>query len=195
MNASAIGTVVHQQLQRICEEGVQLWTPERIKQLANEYRLQLKLNGVGNAHLKTCVGRVVKGLVQSIEDERGRWVLDNSHAQSSNELALSTVNDAGELQQVVLDRVFIDSEGTRWIVDYKTGDHRGGSVEEFLDRECERYKPQLENYARIVKKLVDQQNEVPPDPARVPKIAGQAELRVALYFPLLRGWRAWEPRM
>jgi len=32
----------------------------------------------------------------------------------------------------------------RWIVDYKTGTHEGGDLEEFLDREQERCRAQLE---------------------------------------------------
>ena len=41
----------------------------------------------------------------------------------------------------------------RWIVDYKTGTHEGGDLEEFLDREQERYRAQLEQYAALMRSL------------------------------------------
>ena len=63
--------------------------------------------------------------------------------------------------------------GVRWIVDYKTGTHGGGSLHEFLDREQERYGEQLERYAALVSAL---------DPRPV---------RLALYFPAMGGWREW----
>jgi ATP-dependent exoDNAse (exonuclease V) beta subunit len=67
----------------------------------------------------------------------------------------------------VIDRLFHDESGQRWIVDYKTSGHEGGAVEAFLDRERERYAAQLRGYARAL---------------------GEAQ-RLGLYFPLLGGWR------
>ena len=73
----------------------------------------------------------------------------------------------------MIDRMFV-ADGVRWIVDYKTGDHGGGSVEEFLDSEQQRYSAQLERYGRIV-------------------AAQSAEpVMLGLYFPLLQGWRHWQ---
>jgi ATP-dependent exoDNAse (exonuclease V) beta subunit len=66
----------------------------------------------------------------------------------------------------VMDRVFRDADGTLWIVDYKTSRHEGADVEAFLDRERERYAPQLKSYAEAI-----------------------ADSRQGLYFPILRGWR------
>ena len=48
---------------------------------------------------------------------------------------------------MVFDRSFIDDAGVRWVIDYKTSQHLGGGLEEFLDREVERYRRQLERYA------------------------------------------------
>jgi len=76
---------------------------------------------------------------------------------------------------MILDRTFIDEEGVRWIIDYKTGRHEGTDVDAFLDREQERYREQLEAYARAFRQLEDH------------------PVRVALYYPLLDGWREWEP--
>jgi hypothetical protein len=47
-------------------------------------------------------------------------------------------------------------------------------VESFLDRERERYRAQLERYARLMRGMDDH------------------PVRLGLYFPLLGGWREWE---
>jgi ATP-dependent exoDNAse (exonuclease V) beta subunit len=73
----------------------------------------------------------------------------------------------------VIDRTFVDEHGVRWIIDYKTGSHEGGNLETFLDNEKKRYQEQLERYAR----LLVQRDSRP--------------IRLALYFPLLGGWREW----
>ena len=69
---------------------------------------------------------------------------------------------------MVIDRTFVDTDGKRWIVDYKTSSHEGADIEAFLDREQERYRGQLETYAKWV-------------------IGGEQGL--GLYFPVLQGWR------
>ncbi len=79
----------------------------------------------------------------------------------------------GQLYETVIDRTFVDEAGVRWIIDYKTGSHEGGGLEKFLDTEKERYQDQLERYAR----LMTQRDSRP--------------IRLALYFPLLGGWREW----
>jgi ATP-dependent exoDNAse (exonuclease V) beta subunit len=71
-----------------------------------------------------------------------------------------------------VDRTFV-TEGVRWIVDFKTGTHEGTDREGFLDREQERYATQLERYAAFVRAL------------------DARPIRLALYHPLLGGWREW----
>jgi ATP-dependent exoDNAse (exonuclease V) beta subunit len=75
----------------------------------------------------------------------------------------------------VIDRSFVDDQGRRWIVDYKTSSHEGAGLDEFLDRELERYRPQLERYAELAARL------------------GPEPVWLGLYFPLLGGWREWRP--
>jgi ATP-dependent exoDNAse (exonuclease V) beta subunit len=78
----------------------------------------------------------------------------------------------GQLVQGVIDRTFVDAEGTRWIVDFKTSTHEGGGLDAFLDAEAVRYAPQLRRYAQLMRGW---------QPG--------ARIRLALYFPLLGGWR------
>ena len=116
--------------------------------------------------------RVEQALEGVLGDERGRWLLSHDHDDVRSEYPVSHVFD-GKVRHMVIDRTFIDSEGTRWIIDYKTGMHSGGGLDEFLDREQERYRQQMEWYARAMKFMDDR------------------PVKLALYFPLMQGWREW----
>ena len=107
--------------------------------------------------------RVEQAVTATLDDERGRWLLDGpGHA----ELGLTGLYD-GEMASILLDRVRLDGD-VHWIVDYKTSSHEGGNLGGFLDAEVERYTPQLQKYAAIYGAWAG----VKP--------------RCALYFPLLR---------
>ena len=67
-----------------------------------------------------------------------------------------------------MDRLIRETDGTQWVVDYKTSRHEGANVEAFLDEERRRYAAQLDAYAAVL---------------------GGA--RRGLYFPLHSGWRSW----
>jgi ATP-dependent exoDNAse (exonuclease V) beta subunit len=171
--ARRVGTVVHRWLLRMAEEGVGRWDAARLARQRAAFAAALARLGVPAAELEEAAGRVRAALANVLEDARGRWLLDGHHAEARSEQALTGVLD-GRLVSVVLDRSFVDNDGVRWIVDYKTGMHAGADVEAFLERERERYAPQLERYARL--------------------LAAGAErrpIRLGLYFPLLRGWREW----
>ena len=81
-------------------------------------------------------------------------------------------NQDGFVTHHIIDRSFIDADGTRWIIDYKTASHEGGDLNKFLAEEEKRHAPQLERYARLLAAL---------EPNR--------PIRTALYFPLLDAWK------
>lgn len=169
--AKHVGTVVHRFLRLIAEEGLDKWSAARAAMLHEVYARDLKCLGVPESELKSAIARVAVALAGSIADERGRWVL-GPHAEAQSELRLTGVV-SGAIVSVAMDRTFVDDQGSRWIVDYKTGVHEGADVEAFLDNERIRYREQLEQYAVLMK-------------------AGDSRpIRLGLYFPLLSGWREW----
>jgi hypothetical protein len=170
--ARHVGNVVHQLLQQIAQQGLKAWGEERIAQQSALVRAALQLEGVADAELARAHERVLEALRNTIDDPRGRWLLSEAHRDARCEYRLAGQLD-GVLINVTLDRTFIDDKGVRWIVDYKTSVHEGAGMAAFLDRELERYRPQLERYARLFARI-----ETRP-------------LRLGLYFPLLNGWREW----
>ena len=164
-----IGTVVHAALQTFAA-APELPTRAQVEFRAGLYREQLHRHGVPEHDLKRAVADVLEALTRSVEDERGRWILSREHAQAGSELALTGMAD-GRLTNVVIDRSFVDHGGTRWVIDFKTSPHQGGRLDDFIDRELERYRGQLQKYTALARGL------------------GPEPVRAALYFPLLGVFR------
>ncbi len=166
-----VGTVVHRYLQVMAVEGIARWNTRRIGELRQNSRESLRALDVPGEELETACDWVEQALANVLADPRGQWVLAG-HREQNSEYALTGVY-RGDIINIVIDRTFVDEEGTRWIVDYKTSRHESGDIDEFLDLQEERYREQLERYAGVMSGLDDR------------------PIRLGLYFPLLRGWREW----
>jgi ATP-dependent helicase/nuclease subunit A len=164
-----IGTVVHVALQSFAA-AMELPSRAWIESRAEIYREQLRRCGVPERELGRAEADVVEALVRTVDDERGRWILSREHGQAGSELALTGLA-GGTLTNVVIDRSFVAADGTRWVIDFKTSPHEGGRLEDFISRELERYRGQLEKYAALARAL------------------GPQPVRAALYFPLLGVFR------
>ena len=158
-----VGTVVHRLLERIANEGAAAVGMDRPRILS-----ELENLGVPAREREQSATKVEQAIAATLADPRGRWILA-PHDGARSEFAL-TGEIGGRVVSVVVDRTFIE-DGVRWIIDYKTSAHTGGDIEAFLDNERERYREQLERYARLMA-------EMDPRP-----------IRLALYFPLLSAWR------
>jgi ATP-dependent helicase/nuclease subunit A len=164
-----IGTVVHAALESFA--GVtELPTRARVLSDRGVYQRQLRRHGVPDRDLPRATDLVVEALINTVGDERGRWIFDSGHREAHSELALTGIA-SGRLTGVVIDRSFVDREGTRWVIDFKTSRHEGGGLEAFLAQEVDRYRPQLETYVALARGL------------------GPNPVRAGLYFPLLGAFR------
>lgn len=168
-----IGTVVHQQLQYLAAQS-QLPDISHIKARQPLYEQALKQQGVTHSELKTATQQVLIALTNTINDQRGQWILSKQHQQAQSEYALTGVcaQTAGIIS-IKIDRTFIDQHGVRWIIDYKVSRHQGTDLDAFLDQQQQRYKQQLEQYAQ----LMSYQQQHP--------------IKLGFYFPLLKAWQAW----
>ncbi len=160
-DAMRIGSVVHRCLQFIAERQIGGWCDDAA------IRGMLQEEGVGLETLDAAVAKVSKALQMTYADERGQWLLA-AHEAAVCEYAL-TVCENGKPRRLVLDRSFVDRDGNRWIVDYKSSTHEGGNLAGFIESELERYRAQLLGYRDAMRLL---------EPDRL--------IRVALYFPLLQ---------
>jgi ATP-dependent exoDNAse (exonuclease V) beta subunit len=169
--ARQVGAVVHRWLQRIAEDELRSWDSKRLEAMRDPFRQELAVRGVHEAELEAATTRVVTALGNTLDDPRGRWLL-GPQSESRNEYRLTALIDE-ERRTLIIDRTFLDLDGKRWIVDYKTSRHEGTNLDAFLEREQERYRAQLERYAVAL---------------------GAGPSALGLYFPLLAGWREWESK-
>ncbi|MCB1772475.1 MAG: UvrD-helicase domain-containing protein [Gammaproteobacteria bacterium] len=170
--ARHVGTLVHRYLERIANEGIGHWPAARIDAHDETLRRALRSLGVADDELQAATDKTRRALRSTLSDDRGRWLL-SAHPEARSEWPL-TLNDDGVYRHFVIDRTFVDADGRRWIVDYKTGEHLDGDRDVFLDQEQVRYQPQLDNYARLLRHIEDR------------------PIRLALYFPLFSDWRTWD---
>ena len=173
--ALQVGVVVHQWLHTIARDGIECWDVERVRADVNRYRAELQLLGVDENELRAASYRVMQALESVLDDTTGQWIL-TARREADSELPISRFAD-GNMENLRLDRTFVDESGTRWIIDYKTSAHEGGSIDAFLDSEVQRYRGQLERYARAMSSV------------------DRRPIRVGLYFPLLRAFREWQPEL
>jgi ATP-dependent exoDNAse (exonuclease V) beta subunit len=164
--ARHVGTVVHHWLQRIADDALRGWDASRVDALRPLFARELERRGIQRSRSSNAAILVADALKNSLADERGRWLL-GPHPEARSEHRLRLRGGEG-MRNYVIDRLFRDVAGERWIVDFKTSRHEGGGLEAFLDEQRTRYEPQLSAYA-----------------------AAFDRARLGLYFPLLRGWREW----
>src|SRR5688572_20522893 len=165
--ARTIGTLAHRLLARIAGDGAAAWPVSRLDALGPRVRAELTGAGFAAAELESTTRKVLEVVRRTLDDPRGRWLFDAAHLDARSEWALSGV-DRGAIARIVVDRTFI-ADGQRWIVDFKTGTHEGGSAEAFLDSEAERYRDQMARYGRMMRGLESR------------------PVRLALYYPLVEG--------
>ena len=170
--ARHVGIVTHSWLEQIAataQNQAKSFHPETARTII---RNQLQEYGCHYAEIATATEKVIQAIANTVADTHGQWLMQ-AHQQAENELALTCYKN-NEFVQYIIDRTFIDENGTRWIVDYKTGSHEGGDLQTFLDNEKSRYQSQLENYASLM-------NSMDPRP-----------VKLALYFPLMRQMLTWD---
>jgi ATP-dependent exoDNAse (exonuclease V) beta subunit len=107
----------------------------------------------------------MRALKNILKDKDGRKIL-KSYKNDKAEYALTFV-EGRNFRNKIVDRTYVDDDGVRWIIDYKTGEHEGSNLKEFFDDEMDRYREQLESYEQLIRL----QGETRP-------------IKKALYYPL-----------
>jgi ATP-dependent exoDNAse (exonuclease V) beta subunit len=165
--ARRVGTVVHEELERLARQGSPFAESPK---LAQRLESRLRTLGLDADGARAGADRAVTALRATLADDRGRWLFDPRHRDAHSELELTGLR-GGRVVNAVIDRIFVDDAGTRWVVDFKTSPHEGGDLEAFFAAQAVRYTPQLARYAELAREL------------------GPEPVRAGLYFPLLGAWR------
>lgn len=166
-NPKYIGILIHQILQQISEKG-DLWWVEAGDLQRKYIKKNLFQLGMQEADISHAYQTITKAISNTLNDPRGRWIL-HSHADARSELALTT-----SLNNIIIDRTFVDENGIRWIIDYKSSDLCDNDLPSFLKSEQAQYEKQLHEYYLAMREL------------------DQRPIRIGLYFPLIPAWTEWQ---
>ncbi len=146
------GTVIHYLLEQVGKVGIEDIPTNDIDRLIEKIPSLLALMGTRPDMAKDLSRELQKTFLSVLDSPTGQWVLSNKHQDCQCEYALGGLVD-GQWVNAVIDRTFIDANGQRWIIDYKSGHHAGGDLAGFLEQEAERYRGQLAIYASLFKSL------------------------------------------
>ncbi len=87
------GTALHGFLQRIAREGLEAWDESAVKSRRDLYRTALANLGVPPGELgASAAERVEAGLLQTLRDPRGRWILE-AHPDAECEFSIAGLID------------------------------------------------------------------------------------------------------
>ncbi len=193
--ARRFGSTVHAFVERMTREiaaAASLFPEHAFSELESELpgwqpavHSHLRLGGLPREQAAALTLKVMDALTRMVRSAEGRWLLW-PHADAASESALVAGAEAvGGLlapSLVRLDRTFLAgaaplSQGSDmlWIVDLKTSEPSGRSVEEFLQQEQAQYAAQLQRYAKV---------RLAPFPPDTPAM-------LALYYPLLDRLVSW----
>jgi ATP-dependent helicase/nuclease subunit A len=147
--ARFLGNVLHACFKTITDQGLERWRSTSHNELETHLKIALLAEGLSPARIQSTIQTGMKAVNNIIEDETGRWILTN-HEDANSEYPLTGFIKYLYINKV-LDRTFIDEEGIRWIIDYKTGEHQGADLEFYFQEEAKRYKSQLDQYEHLFK--------------------------------------------
>lgn len=167
--AQKIGTIIHRLLLQMSQDGLTYWDKINLCKETVYFRRLLEQIGIIPPQLDTALEKIKKALKKILSDPRGRWILSQNHQAAQSEFALTLCHNS-TIQNLIIDRTFIDVSGTRWIIDYKTTVYQGENPSVFLNLAMQQHKKQLENYACAF--AMKENNPI----------------RLGLYFPLDTLW-------
>jgi ATP-dependent exoDNAse (exonuclease V) beta subunit len=171
-SARITGIALHQMLQKIVGGNWIQWKHRKTESLLAELRISLLENGLGQENLSDAISTLRIAVENLKSDPRADWIFSDQHSQVKTEWPLTALID-NTVENVLIDRSFVDSDNNRWIIDFKSSSHEGGDNQWFLENEKQRYQQQLARYAEIVGKLEER------------------KIKLGLYYPLLKGWCEW----
>jgi ATP-dependent exoDNAse (exonuclease V) beta subunit len=150
---ATLGTLIHQALEALTRTpGVLNSEPSR-HHLELYWRQQLQPWIDDEDTLTRTVVDIGITLESCVNNSELAWIFDPGLEDSGTEVQVS--RRLGErVYHYVVDRTFIDRQGVRWIIDYKTAARKDGEAEDdFVNEQCRQHLPQLDNYRSLYRQL------------------------------------------
>lgn len=173
ITAQQVGIVLHRILHLLSQQSLEALEKAATTYHAIYLRRQLLALGMHKDQLETAIASLRQALLALCQDERAAWILSQKHREIHSEYALTAKVD-NNYKQYIIDRTFIDDEGLRWIIDYKSSQPRPDeSIHDFYNRAQLDHATQLTAYGALFAQLEE------------------GPIYLGLYFPLFQGWHSW----
>lgn len=167
--ATAIGIILHDWLQY---HHAEVLTVDVNEDLVQRWRAELLSLRVQYSQLDYAIQRLQDSVRNIQAFTQGHFIFKN-YPEQENEFSISAYEN-GLVKPYRIDRTFVDENGVRWIIDYKSTPHDRGDVARFAKEQvAQRHRPQLEKYGALLQQL------------------DSRPIKLAVYFPLLKQLIAW----
>ena len=166
-----VGTYCHRLLKGLCAANLTVWQGAGDEAGGHRKKWQRELTalGVPISELDAAVAKVQRMLAAISHDEARHWLFTDGYSERKTEYEITSVN-AGGVNHYILDLLIVDGD-TTWIIDYKTGEPAAGHDREaYLSEALSTYREIMQHYKNAIQKM------------------GYANVRLALYFPLMSSW-------
>ncbi|MBF2754258.1 MAG: UvrD-helicase domain-containing protein [Gammaproteobacteria bacterium AqS3] len=174
-DARALGSLVHLLLEGWAKNGEAFLGHCRSGRFAGYCRSRLRVLGVAPQALDGLIANALDCLESAASDLENAWLFAQGEYA---EAVLLHRREQGELRELRVDRLVRRDDGTRWIIDYKTGARgRGESLASYSARQLRQADEQLHRYFQAISAAF------PGEPCRC-----------GLYFPHERHLAEWSPR-
>lgn len=168
--AQKIGTLTHRLLQQLGTHSIDWWQEKDIHLKTCFIKSQLQQYNVATSDHDIAIKKIITAIDTTVLDTRGKWIL-HSHLEACSEFRISFVHNQ-KVENIIIDRTFIDEHNARWIIDYKTSVETD-DLQEFLEQQQKIYHKKMSLYHDAF------------------KLFEQRTIKLGLYFPLVPAWQEW----
>ena len=150
---SMLGTLIHEALEAIVTERINVETDFFFNRSRKYWQLKIRHFTINPATIDGHINFIEKSIRDSVQDNNYGWIFDPDLKESQCELKLSKKTRHKNFSYVI-DRTFIDNQGVRWIIDYKSSALPSKlSIAAFIEEQSNLYRPQLENYLDLFSQI------------------------------------------
>ncbi|NPA72861.1 MAG: UvrD-helicase domain-containing protein [Gammaproteobacteria bacterium] len=154
---TTVGNLVHEILEQLVDEGVESVSEASIQTRLPFYEHWLIQKGLPSESVPEAIRRLQVSLKNALNNPTLMWALSSQFKASETEQELTSSEADGTINYHIVDRTFIDEQGVRWIIDYKTsiyeGALEGAGLEAFIAQKVAEYRPQLARYGALFDEL------------------------------------------
>ncbi|MEC7766903.1 MAG: PD-(D/E)XK nuclease family protein, partial [Pseudomonadota bacterium] len=145
---SQIGDFIHEALQTFLLKN-DLLSKHNLDIQKQRWQQNLLRHGFDLRTIQNAVEYIEDSLQKTLSSRELGWIFDHSQTESVAEYELQS-KDTDVIQNHVIDRSFIDLEGIRWIIDYKSTKKPDHTPEDqFIVKQVALYQSQLQRYRNL----------------------------------------------